>query len=130
THPRALTFISDRKKGLIEGVAVHLSDRNHYHMYFFRHLYKNFKKLHPGKNLEFMTWKATRSFSEVCHKIWMDRLKEAKESSPKWFDREPVETWARAYFYRSSTCEHVTSNFCEAFNSWILDLRRLLRSSG
>ncbi|KAI3836472.1 hypothetical protein MKW98_008233 [Papaver atlanticum] len=124
-HPRALTFISDRKKGLIEGVAVNFSDRNHYHRYCFRHLYKNFKKLHPGKNLEFMTWRAARSFSEVGHKIWMDRLKEAKASVPEWFDREPVETWARAYFDRSSKCEHGTSNFCEAFNSWILDLRRL-----
>ncbi|KAI3971434.1 hypothetical protein MKW92_029213 [Papaver armeniacum] len=123
-HPRALTFISDRQKGLIEGVAVNFSDINHYHRYCFRHLYKNFKKLHPGKNLEFMTWRAARSFSEVGHKIWMDRLKEAKESAPEWFDREPVETWARAYFDRSSKCEHVTSNFCEAFNSWILDLRR------
>ncbi|KAI3901620.1 hypothetical protein MKW92_053338 [Papaver armeniacum] len=129
-HPRALTFISDRQKGLIEGVAVNFSDINHYHRYCFRHLYKNFKKLHPGKNLEFMTWRAARSFSEVGHKIWMDRLKEAKESAPEWFDREPDETWARAYFDRSSKCEHVTSNFCEAFNSWILDLRRLPRASG
>ncbi|KAI3908600.1 hypothetical protein MKW92_048907 [Papaver armeniacum] len=130
-HPRALTFISDRQKGLIEGVAVNFSDINHYHRYCFRHLYKNFKKLHPGKNLEFMTWRARRSFSEVGHKIWMDRLKEAKESAPEWFDREPVETWARAYFDRSSKCEHVTSNFCEAFNSWILDLRIFMyRASG
>ncbi|KAI3930452.1 hypothetical protein MKW92_000725 [Papaver armeniacum] len=116
-HPRALTFISDRQKGLIEGVAVNFSDTNHYHRYCFRHLYKNFKKLHPGKNLEFMTWRAARSFSEVGHKIWMDRLKEAKASAP-------------AYFDRSSKCEHVTSNFCEAFNSWIIDLRRLPRASG
>ncbi|KAI3877805.1 hypothetical protein MKW92_013420 [Papaver armeniacum] len=130
-HPRALNFISDRQKGLIKGVAVNFSDINHYHRYCFRHIYKNFKKLHPGKNLEFMTWRAARSFSEVGHKIWMDRLKEAKESAPEWFDREPVETWGRAYFDRLSKCEHVTSNFCEAFNSWILDLRRLsYRASG
>ncbi|KAI3906815.1 hypothetical protein MKW98_004848 [Papaver atlanticum] len=112
-HPRALNFISDRQKGLIEGVVVNFSDRNHYYRYCFRHLYKNFKKLHPGKNLEFMTWRAARSFTEVGHKIWMDRLKEAKASAPE------------AYFDRSSKCEHVTSNFCEAFNSWILNLRRL-----
>ncbi|XP_026420744.1 uncharacterized protein LOC113316808 [Papaver somniferum] len=124
-HPKALNFISDRQKGLIEGVSVNFSDVNHFHRYCFKHLYKNFKKLHPGKNLEFMTWRAARSFSEVGHKIWMDRLKEAKESAPAWFDREPVETWARAYFDRSSKYEHVTSNFCEAFNSWILDLRRM-----
>lgn len=72
-----------------------------------------------------MTWRAARSFSEVDHKIWMDRLKEAKASAPEWFVREPFETWARAYFDRSSKCEHVTSNFCEAFDSWIVGLRRL-----
>ncbi|KAI3888342.1 hypothetical protein MKX03_003094 [Papaver bracteatum] len=101
-HPRALTFISDKQNGLIEGVAVNFSDMNHYHRYCFRHIYKNFKKLHPRKNLEFMTWRAARSFSEVGHKIWMDRLIEAKESAPEWFDIEPVETWERAYIDRSS----------------------------
>ncbi|MCL7043979.1 hypothetical protein MKW94_007358 [Papaver nudicaule] len=89
-HPRALTFISDRQKGLIEGVSENFSDVNHHHRYCFRHLYKNFKKLHPGKNLEFIAWRAARSFSEVGHKIWMERLKEAKPSAPEWFDREPV----------------------------------------
>ncbi|KAI3909391.1 hypothetical protein MKW98_007915 [Papaver atlanticum] len=124
-HPRALTFISNRQKGLIEGVVVNFSDKNHYHRYCFRHLYKNFKKLHPGKNLEFIAWTASRSFSEVGHKIWMERLNEAKASAPEWFDREPVKTWARAYFDSSSKYEHITSNFCEAFNSWILDLRKM-----
>ncbi|KAI3935659.1 hypothetical protein MKW98_022667 [Papaver atlanticum] len=111
-HPRALTFISDRKKELIEGVAVNFSDRNHYYRYCFRHLYNNFKKLHPGKNLEFMALTTTRSFSEVGHKIWMDRLNEAKASAPETENH-------------SSKCEHITSNFCEAFNSWILDLRKM-----
>ncbi|MCL7034371.1 hypothetical protein MKW94_030653, partial [Papaver nudicaule] len=124
-HKRALTFISDRQKGLIEGVSSNFGDVNHQHRYCFRHLYKNFKKSHPGKNLEFIAWRAARSFSEVGHQIWMDRLKEAKESAPGWFDREVAATWSRCYFDRSSKCEHVTSNFCEAFNSWILDLRRL-----
>ncbi|MCL7023791.1 hypothetical protein MKW94_010024, partial [Papaver nudicaule] len=124
-HKRALTFISDRQKGLIEGVSSNFGDVNHQHRYCFRHLYKNFKKSHPGKNLEFIAWRAARSFSEVGHQIWMDRLKEAKESAPGWFDREAAATWSRCYFDRSSKCEHVTSNLCEAFNSWILDLRRL-----
>ncbi|KAI3846550.1 hypothetical protein MKX03_008232 [Papaver bracteatum] len=134
-HLRALTFISDRQKGLIEEVSANFGYVNHFHRYCFRHLYKNFKKLHPGKNLEFLAWRAARSFSEVGHNIWMDRLKEPKPSAPEWFDREPVETWARAYFDMSSKCEHITSNFCEAlFNSWILELRNMpiykLRTSG
>ncbi|KAI3845368.1 hypothetical protein MKX03_001742 [Papaver bracteatum] len=112
-HLRTLTFISDRQKGLIEGVSTNFGDVNHFHRYCFQHLYKNFKKLHPGKNLEFLAWRAARSFSE------------AKPSAPEWFDREPVETWARAYFDMSSKCEHITSNFCEAFNSWILELRKM-----
>ncbi|KAI3862255.1 hypothetical protein MKX03_007050 [Papaver bracteatum] len=124
-HLRTLTFISDRQKGLIEGVSTNFGDVNHFHRYCFRHIYKNFKKLHPGKNLEFLAWRAARSFSEVGHNIWMDRLKEANPSSPEWFDREPVETWARAYFDMSSKCDHITSNFCEAFNSWILELRKM-----
>ncbi|MCL7051322.1 hypothetical protein MKW94_012030, partial [Papaver nudicaule] len=124
-HPRALTFISNRQKGLIEGVSQNFSDVNHHHRYSFIHLYKNFKKSHPGKNLEFIVWRAARSFSEVGHKIWMEKLKDAKPSAPEWFDREPVESWVRCYFDRSSKCQHVTSNFCEAFNSWILPLRKL-----
>ncbi|KAI3937143.1 hypothetical protein MKW92_040015 [Papaver armeniacum] len=105
-HPMALTFISDRQKGLIEGVSRNFSDVNHSHRYCFRHLYKNFKKSHPGKNLEFIVWRAARSFSEVGHKIWMDRLKEAKPSTPECV-----------------SMLRLTS--VEAFNSWILDYRKM-----
>ncbi|KAI3975614.1 hypothetical protein MKX01_017527, partial [Papaver californicum] len=124
-HEKALTFISDRQKGLVEGVVRNFSDVNHHHRFCFRHLYKNFKKLHPGKNLEFLVWRAARSYSEVGHKIWMERLKQVKPTAPGWFTREPVETWARAYFDKSSKCDHITSNFCEAFNAWILELRSM-----
>ncbi|KAI3954397.1 hypothetical protein MKW92_041201, partial [Papaver armeniacum] len=122
-HKRALTFISNRQKGLVEGIARNFNDVNHYHRFCFRHLYKNFKAKHPGKNLEFIVWRAARSYSEVGHNIWMERLKEAKVSAVEWFNDKPVEQWARAYFDKSSKCDHITSNFCEAFNAWILELR-------
>ncbi|XP_026415849.1 uncharacterized protein LOC113311220 [Papaver somniferum] len=70
-----------------------------------------------------MAWRAARSYSEVGHKIWMERLREAKASAAEWFDDKPVEQWARAYFDKSSKCDHITSNFCEAFNACILELR-------
>ncbi|XP_026408821.1 uncharacterized protein LOC113303952 [Papaver somniferum] len=35
----------------------------------------------------------------------------------------PTHTWAWSTFDLTSKCEHVTNNFTEAFNSWMLDVR-------
>ncbi|KAI3866430.1 hypothetical protein MKX03_000523, partial [Papaver bracteatum] len=51
-HKRALTFISNRPKGLKAGVDVNFSDVNHYHRFCMRHIWKNMKKYHPGQHLE------------------------------------------------------------------------------
>ncbi|KAF6136671.1 hypothetical protein GIB67_016127 [Kingdonia uniflora] len=40
-----------------------------------------------------------------------------------YLDREPYEYWARSHFDFSSKCEHITNNFNESFNNWILKIR-------
>ncbi|MCL7030593.1 hypothetical protein MKW94_000795, partial [Papaver nudicaule] len=95
------------EKGLKAGFDVNFSDVNHYHRYCFRHMWKNMKKSHPGVHME----------------RYMDRIGEAKPAARTYLEKEEVEHWARSYFDYSSKCEHITSNFCEAFNSWILEIR-------
>ncbi|MCL7028823.1 hypothetical protein MKW94_023497, partial [Papaver nudicaule] len=96
-----------RQKGLKAGVEANFSDVNHYHRYCFRHIWKNMKKYHPGQHFEKN----------------MERIGEAKEAARLYLEKEEVEHWARSFFDYSSKCEHITSNFSEAFNSWILDIR-------
>ncbi|KAI3866429.1 hypothetical protein MKX03_000522, partial [Papaver bracteatum] len=56
---------------------------------------------------------------------YMDRMGEVKESARVYLEKEEIEHWARSYFDFFCKCEHITSNFCEAFNSWILDIMGL-----
>ncbi|MCL7049550.1 hypothetical protein MKW94_007181, partial [Papaver nudicaule] len=124
-HERAITFISDRQKGLKAGVDVNFSDVNHYHRYCFRHIWKNMKKQHPGQHMESCSWNAAKAYTTPEFERNMERIGEAKESAKKYLEKEECEHWARSFFDFSSKCEHITSNFCEAFNSWILDIRGL-----
>ncbi|KAI3963605.1 hypothetical protein MKW92_038167 [Papaver armeniacum] len=77
-HPRALTFISDREKGLISAVDTNFADVNHYHRYCFRHMYKNMKRYHPGKHLEALAWNAARSYVKEDHDIEMKKMMDVR----------------------------------------------------
>ncbi|MCL7041421.1 hypothetical protein MKW94_025253, partial [Papaver nudicaule] len=122
-HKMALTFISDREKGLKAGIDVNFCDVNHYHRYCFRHMWKNMKKSHPGVHMESLSWNAAKAYTSEDFEGYMDRIGEAKPAARTYLEKEEIEHWARSYFDYSSKCEHITSNFCEAFNSWILEIR-------
>lgn len=53
-YPLPLTLISDRAKGLVLAVEEVFPDSNH--IFYFRHMYKNFKKEHKGKHFEHLSW--------------------------------------------------------------------------
>ncbi|KAF6158849.1 hypothetical protein GIB67_012492 [Kingdonia uniflora] len=63
------------------------------HRFCFRHMYKNFNQLY--------------------------REPDAKT----WLEMEPYESWCRSYLDASTKCEHVTNNFSESFNNWIVKIR-------
>ncbi|KAI3911742.1 hypothetical protein MKX01_029503, partial [Papaver californicum] len=52
-------------------------------------------------------------------------MSEEKEGARMYLEKEEIEHWSMSYFDLSCKCEHITSNFNEALNSWILDIKGL-----
>ncbi|KAF6158931.1 hypothetical protein GIB67_012348 [Kingdonia uniflora] len=78
-HDAKLTFISDRQKGLIKAVADNFHHCNH--RFYFRHMYKNFKKIYRGTHLERLSWNAARAFRKVDKDNFLDKIGEDHLSS-------------------------------------------------
>ncbi|KAF6158490.1 hypothetical protein GIB67_022087 [Kingdonia uniflora] len=120
-HDAKLTFISDRQKGLIKAVADNFHHCNH--RFCFRHMYKNFKKIYRGTHLEKLSWNAARAYKTIDKDNFLAKLGEDHLSARHWLEREPPETWCRSHFDSTAKCEHITNNFSESFNNWILRVR-------
>ncbi|KAF6159381.1 hypothetical protein GIB67_032152 [Kingdonia uniflora] len=73
-HDAKLTFISNRKKGLIKAVA----DNFHYcnHKFCFRRMHKNFKKIYKGTHLEKLSWNAARTYKTIDKDNFLVKLGE------------------------------------------------------
>ncbi|OVA12036.1 hypothetical protein BVC80_1481g31 [Macleaya cordata] len=66
TYPHN-NYFRDVQECLIEAVKKVFTEElmvNHFHRNYFRHLYKNFKKVHPGLNLEKITWAAANLYTK------------------------------------------------------------------
>ncbi|KAF6134408.1 hypothetical protein GIB67_038147 [Kingdonia uniflora] len=88
-----------------------------------RHMYKNMKKVYRGTHLERLVWKATRAYKQVEKKNLLDELKLDNPSAHDWLMKELFEHWARSHFDFTAKCEHITNNFFESFNNWIIKIR-------
>ncbi|KAF6175792.1 hypothetical protein GIB67_036257 [Kingdonia uniflora] len=111
----------DRQKRVIDAVANIFPFVNH--RFCFRHMYKNMKKVYRGTHLESWVWKAARAYKQVEKKNMLDELKLDNPSAHDWLMKEPFEHWARSHFDFTAKCEHITNNFSESFNNWILKIR-------
>ncbi|KAF6134702.1 hypothetical protein GIB67_002103 [Kingdonia uniflora] len=95
----------------------------HLMLFCFRHMYKNMKKYHKGSYLERLTWGATKALRKVGKQIFMYKLADVDPSAKAWLDQEPYDHWCRSHFDFTSKCEHITNNFSESFNWWIMKIR-------
>ncbi|KAF5186757.1 Mudr family transposase [Thalictrum thalictroides] len=121
-HEQKLVFMSDQQKGLREVVEELFP--NSTHRFCFRHMFQNFKKDNGGGALfEMLCWGAARAYKESDAKDWMAKIAAEDQGAHDWLVKRNVNTWSRAYFESYSTCEHITNNFSESFNSWIFELR-------
>ncbi|KAF9596723.1 hypothetical protein IFM89_012922 [Coptis chinensis] len=120
-HPQAVTFMSDRQKGLVEAVPIVFPGNEH--RFCFRHMYKIFKKEFKAQHLELLVWGAAKCYTKTGFERAMEKLGTECSQAKDWFLKENVETWARSHFSHVTKCEHISNNFSESFNSWILELR-------
>ncbi|KAF6162752.1 hypothetical protein GIB67_029021 [Kingdonia uniflora] len=81
------------------------------------------KKYHKGTHLENLAWGATKACRQVEKQYFLDKMQEGDPAAKAWLDMEPHETWCRSHFDFTSKCEHITNNFSESFNWWIVKIR-------
>ncbi|KAF6143400.1 hypothetical protein GIB67_029569 [Kingdonia uniflora] len=119
-YPSKLAFIFDRQKGLVEAVSQVFPHSSH--RFCFRHMYKNFKQLYRGTYLMTLAWNASKAYKKTVIKENLDKLRIVEPDAKTWLEKEPYESWCRSYFDASTKCEHVTNNFLESFNNWIVKI--------
>lgn len=118
-HPLPLTMISDRQKGLVQSIREVFPNYNQ--RFYFRHMYRNMKYKHRG--LEKLIWGAARKFMKDDHERLIKELEKQNVRAKQYLMLEEPSLWARSHYDTISKCDHNTSNFVEAFNSFILEAR-------
>jgi transposase-like protein len=119
--PGVLTILSDRQKGLIEGVETVFPHSPH--GYCLRHLWDNMHKEFKNKNLREHLWKAARALTINDFNNALKEMENIDKRSVRWLLKTaPAKYWAELYF-PGCRYGHLTSNIAESLNSWILEAR-------
>ncbi|KAF6157877.1 hypothetical protein GIB67_015193 [Kingdonia uniflora] len=64
----------------------------------------------------------TRTYRVVGKDNFLAQLQVDHPKAKRWLEREAPETWCRSHFDTTAKCEHITNNFSESFNKWILKI--------
>jgi hypothetical protein len=116
------TIISDREKGLIEGVRDELYQA--IHSLCVRHLAANFQVRFKSTELTKLLWKAAYAPIENLHKKIMDEIRAKSPQAADYLEDSKPELWALA-LCQGVKYGHITSNIAESINSVLLDVREL-----
>ncbi|KAL0399904.1 UNVERIFIED_CONTAM: hypothetical protein Sradi_2333700 [Sesamum radiatum] len=116
------TFMSDKQKGLINAFQTIFPQS--VHRFCVRHMHNNFKTAgFRGLAFKNALWKAARASTIGEYKMRMDEMKMLDASAYEWFIDKPPQAWSRSHFTVTPKCDMLLNNFCESFNSNILDAR-------
>jgi hypothetical protein len=118
--PRELTFLSDRQKGIVDGVSTVFGSA--YHGFCMRHLVDNFKKTFKNPILITHLWQAAYASNAAKFEAQMLKIAETSPEAEKWLRDTNATYWANAHF-PGQRYGHYTSNIAESVNSWILEAR-------
>ncbi|KAF9620314.1 hypothetical protein IFM89_011049 [Coptis chinensis] len=61
--------------------------------------------------------------SYYIHGLILADLEKHDKNAVDWLKKRDVTTWCRSHFWSHTKSEHVTNNWSESFNNWIMDLR-------
>ncbi|XP_071927175.1 uncharacterized protein [Coffea arabica] len=116
------TFISDQQKGLDRALAEVLPNREH--RYCVQHMYRNFKKKHPGLPLKDRLWNIANSTTEELYNKAMAELKDFDNEAYQWVKNALAPRhWCKAFFPTHTKSDMLVNNLCESFNAHILEAR-------
>ncbi|KAF7145405.1 hypothetical protein RHSIM_Rhsim04G0059700 [Rhododendron simsii] len=121
TDAKPWTFMSDMQKSIDKVLGEFLPESSH--RLCCRHLFANFKKVHPGMLLKKYFWEAARAYNQVEYQQAMERIKNISKEAHKWLSDVSVDQWARHAFDERVKNDHITNNLTESFNSWLGHLR-------
>ncbi|KAL6847051.1 hypothetical protein ACP4OV_022904 [Aristida adscensionis] len=113
-----LTILSDRRKGIIDGVEFNFPTA--FHGYCMRHVSETFKKEFNNPVLVNLLWEAAHALTVIEFETKLLEIEDASAEAVVWIRHLPPRLWATAYF-EGTRYGHLTANITESLNSWIVD---------
>ncbi|KAK1302753.1 hypothetical protein QJS10_CPB12g00858 [Acorus calamus] len=83
---------------------------NREHRTCVRHLYKNFKKKHPGELLERLVWLCVNSYDLAAFEDYMREIRMASPSAAAYLDPMKDQRWSRHQFGTVTRSHYLTNN--------------------
>ncbi|CAF2126230.1 uncharacterized protein LOC111214111 [Brassica napus] len=113
-----LTILSDRQKGVVEGVEQNFPTA--FHGFCMRHLSESFRKEFNNSLLVNYLREAAQALTVIEFEAKVLEIEEASQDAAYWIRRIPPRLWATAYF-EGQRFGHLTANIVESLNSWIAE---------
>ncbi|GAB4855379.1 hypothetical protein Ancab_039761 [Ancistrocladus abbreviatus] len=113
-----LTILSDRQKGIIEGVEANFPTA--FHGFCMRHLSESFRKEFNNPMLVNLLWEAAHALTVIEFEAKILEIAEISQEAAYWIRGIPPRLWATAYF-EGTRFGHLTANIVESLNSWLLE---------
>ncbi|XP_014492603.1 uncharacterized protein LOC106755020 [Vigna radiata var. radiata] len=88
-----------------------------------RHLYANFRKKFPGKNLKRLMWRAATATHPQTWEMEMRNIRAVNEDAYKHLIAIPPRYWSRSRFTKRAKCDTLVNNMSEGFNSVLVSTR-------
>ena len=118
-----LVLLSDRQKGLIDGVNTVFPGLPH--GYCLRHLEENFHKKFKNVELKKLLWKAARAMEKEVYEAAIADMVKINAGSVPWLqEHAPSQHWSELHFH-GRRYGHLTSNIAESLNTWLLEAREM-----
>ena len=88
-----------------------------------RHLYSNFRKRFPGKQLKELMWRAAKATYPQAWEKEMKEMRKVNEEAYKHLLKIPPRYWSKSMFKYNTKCDVLVNNMSETFNSVIIGPR-------
>ncbi|XP_021770228.1 uncharacterized protein LOC110734398 [Chenopodium quinoa] len=117
-----LTILSDRQKGIVEGVEANFPTA--FHGFCMRHLSESFRREFNNTMLVNLFWEAARALTVIEYETKILEIEEISSDAAYWIRRLPPRLWATAYF-EGTRFGHLTASMAESVSPWILEASTL-----
>lgn len=113
-----LTILSDRQKGIVDGVDTNFPAA--FHGFCMNFISDSFHKEFNSSVLINLLWEAAYAFTVMEFEAKILEIEEISQEAAYWIRRIPPHLWATAYF-KGTRFGHLTANAAESLSSWILE---------